>query len=232
MLTSFALGIFLIGAPAPSLTNLPEQPIETKKCPTVQIKGPKTRKGAGSIIYRGVVENSVGTPVFKWVFDGAVVSAGEGTGVITVDPIAWTVKATLVVENVPSGCKPSSYSLRTKIIDVRIHPPPVVTSIKLTPSVITRPCPTATRADTCSADVSEVHAEVNASAPDDGTLLFTWVVTAGRLIGSGRSVKWDLTGVANGTYQIAVEVNFFGAMATQSASLTISDCRGCNSKSP
>jgi len=179
---------------------------------------------------------SGGTPAFKWSFEGALIVQGEGTDAITVQPIATTVKATLVVENLTDGCRPSTGSLKTEITDVWVHPPPVVSQLILSPSLITRLCPAGTRSESCPAAINEIKVEANAlvntAVPVEEAVLFRWTVTTGRLIGSGRTVRWDLSGVPNGLYTIIVEVDYFGAKATGSASLRITDCNDCKPMNP
>jgi hypothetical protein len=175
------------------------------------------------------------TPVFRWSFEGALIVQGEGTDVITVQPIATTVKATLVVENT-NGCRPSTDSLKTEITDVWVHPPPVISQLILSPSIITRACPAGTRSESCPATIHEVKVEadaaINAAVPVEEAVRFSWAVTTGRLIGTGRTVRWDLSGIANGLYTIVVEVDYFGAKATGSASLRIADCADCKQINP
>jgi hypothetical protein len=237
ILPMFTLALFLNAPPPVVRGDSNTQQIANKKCPTVQIKGPKTVKGAKSIVYRGVVKNFPGgRPALKWSFEGALIVRGEGTDVITVQPIATTVKPTLLVENVPNGCRPSTASLKTEITDVWVHPPPVISRLILSPSLITRSCPAGTRSESCPATINEVNVAadvaVNSPGPAEEAVMFTWAVTTGRLIGSGRTVRWDLSGVANGLYTIIVEVDYFGAKATGSASLRITDCNDCKPMNP
>jgi hypothetical protein len=237
ILTLFASTLFLIIPLASSIGNSHPQPGEKKKCPTVEIKGPKRSKGPGEIIYRGRVRNfSGGTPSFRWSFEGALVVQGEGTDVMTVQPITTTVNATLVVDNVPDGCQPSTDSLKTEITDAWVHPPPWISHIILSPSFIMRPCPARTRSESCPATINEVKVEadalVNTAVPIEAAKLFTWAVTAGRLIGSGRTIRWDLSGVANGLHTITVEVDYFGSKANESATLRIADCSDCKPFTP
>jgi len=73
----------------------------------------------------------------------------------------------------------------------------------------------------------------NAVDPDNDTLLYTWSVTGGRVTGEGKSVTWDLSGVANGTYTATVEVNDGNQhMVTGSATVTVADCTGCVAPPP
>jgi len=38
-------------------------------------------------------------------------------------------------------------------------------------------------------------------------MIFTWQAPAGRLIGKGREVSWDLSGVQEGTYTATVDAS-------------------------
>lgn len=100
-------------------------------------------------------------------------------------------------------------------------------------SSITRPCPPGESSDSCTASGSEVQLTANATDPDNDTLLYTWSVTGGRLSGEGRSVAWDLSGVANGTYTATVEVNDGNQhTANGVATVTVADCTGCKPPPP
>jgi hypothetical protein len=106
--------------------------------------------------------------------------------------------------------------------------PPVVQSVNASLTTVTRPCPPGTSSSTCTPTGNEVQLTANASDPDNDTLLYTWSVTGGRLSGEGRSVAWDLAGVANGTYTATVEVNDGNQhTAGGSAVVTVRDCDNC-----
>jgi hypothetical protein len=106
--------------------------------------------------------------------------------------------------------------------------PPVVSSVNTSISTITRPCPPERGTSANCPSTNEVTLTANASDPDSDQLLYTWSVTGGKLSGEGREVKWDLTGVANGTYTATVEVNDGNQhTATGSATVTVADCPDC-----
>jgi hypothetical protein len=107
--------------------------------------------------------------------------------------------------------------------------PPTVTGVSASMTSITRPCPPGTSSATCTPSGNEVQLTANATDVDNDTLLYTWSVTGGRLTGEGRSVTWDLSGVANGSYTATVEVNDGnpGHTANGSASVTVADCADC-----
>jgi hypothetical protein len=106
--------------------------------------------------------------------------------------------------------------------------PPVVSSVNTSISTITRPCPPERGTSANCPSTNEVTLTANATDPDTDQLLYTWSVTGGKLSGEGREVKWDLTGVANGTYTATVEVNDGNQhTATGSATVTVADCPDC-----
>jgi len=121
--------------------------------------------------------------------------------------------------------------------NARTPPPPPNQAPTVTASAsissITRPCPQGTSSTSCTASGSEVQLTANAVDPDNDTLLYTWSVTGGRVTGEGKSVTWDLSGVANGSYTASVEVNDGNQhMVTGTAVVTVADCTGCVAPPP
>jgi hypothetical protein len=96
---------------------------------------------------------------------------------------------------------------RNARIPPHINQPPVVTSVTPSISTITRVCPPERGTSPNCPSTNEVTLSAVATDPESDQLLYTWSVTGGRLSGEGREVKWDLTGVANGSYTATVEVN-------------------------
>jgi hypothetical protein len=111
--------------------------------------------------------------------------------------------------------------------------PPVVDSVSASPNALTRPCPPGTSSATCTPSGNEVTLTATAHDDNNDQLLYTWSVTGGRLSGEGRTVTWDLSGVANGTYTATVEVND-GNMhtATGNTTVTVAECTGCEKPPP
>jgi len=105
--------------------------------------------------------------------------------------------------------------------------PPVVNSVSTSLSTITRACVPPSTSSNCPS-ATEVTLTANATDVDNDQLLYTWSVTGGRLSGEGKSVTWDLSGVANGTYTATVEVNDGNQhTASGSATVTVTDCPDC-----
>lgn len=231
ILAVFVSVLFLNTPPLVLRVHANRQQIEKRKCPTVEVKGPSKSKAFRNISYRAKVKDFSGAtpPIFKWSLVGGVVIQGQGSDLITVDPRARQIKATLVIENFPVGCDSNSDTVVTKLTDIpRIHLPPLITSLNSSPVSIIRPCPSETKSDTCTSRGSEVQLSVNAMYPLDLDLLFTWYVTVGRLKGEGRTVTWDLSGVASGTYTASVEVDSGDQhTAVGSTTVTVTDCNDC-----
>jgi hypothetical protein len=95
-------------------------------------------------------------------------------------------------------------------------------------------CPTSASPSnlTCSSN-REVSLLAAATDPENAELLFTWTVTGGRLSGEGHRVKWDLSGVPEGTYTATVEVNDgHQHRISASTSVRIALCPGCEAPVP
>jgi len=230
ILTFFASTLFLVVPFGSSIGNSPPLRAEQRKCPTVEVKGPSKSKAFRNISYRAEVKNFSGAtpPVFKWSLVGGVLIQGQGSDVITVEPRAREIRATLMIENFPVGCDSNSYAVITRLTDIpRIHLPPLIRSIKALPASIIRPCSAGAKSDTCTPSGSEVQLSVDVAYPLDLDLLFTWYVTVGRLKGEGQTVIWDLSGVASGTYKVDVAAQYFQHIGTGSATVTITDCNDC-----
>jgi hypothetical protein len=82
---------------------------------------------------------------------------------------------------------------------------------------------------TCSKEPSRVKVEVKNSATKPSSE-FYYVVSAGKIIGQGSSVVWDLTDTAPGKYTLTVGIGeddvIFGK--TISKTLTLTECPVCD----
>lgn len=112
-----------------------------------------------------------------------------------------------------------------------IHDNFIVVSLSSSSSLVTF-CPKTGIMNNCASN-PEVKLFANAIDPERKELLFTWVVTAGRLRGEGSYVIWDLSGVREGTYTATVEVNDDQQhTATDTTKVTVSLCDGCDRPPP
>ncbi|MGB7202970.1 MAG: hypothetical protein WBD16_12020 [Pyrinomonadaceae bacterium] len=64
-----------------------------------------------------------------------------------------------------------------------------------------------------------------ATDPENDVLSYEYRVTAGKIIGQGAKVKWDLTGVPPGSYTVSVRADDgSGISNTKSAKLSVTNC--------
>lgn len=116
--------------------------------------------------------------------------------------------------------------------NARIPPPPpnvapVINSVTASGNIV-KPCVPPNTSSTCTPTGNEVTLTVDARDENNDTLLYTWSVTGGRISGEGRSVTWDLSGVANGTYAATVEVDDGNQhKVSGNTNVTVADCTGC-----
>lgn len=67
---------------------------------------------------------------------------------------------------------------------------------------------------------------VSASDPDGDTLLYTYVVSVGKIIGNGPNVQWDLSGVQEGKYKVTLIVDDGkGYVVTQEKEIEVIKCK-------
>jgi hypothetical protein len=108
--------------------------------------------------------------------------------------------------------------------------PPEVKNINLSKTKIFLPCaPGARGPDFCTDDfIVDVHAE--GFDADNDVFVYEYTVSVGKIIGQGARVKWDLSGVKVGTYELRVEVDdgcgFCGE--SKNISVEVKECDGCH----
>src|SRR3954463_10032276 len=101
------------------------------------------------------------------------------------------------------NCKPC------KRPDGSLNHSPNITGLMLDKNQL-RPLPTPSGPPAENADRSPdliVNVATNAEDFENDVLDYSYVVTAGRVVGTGSNVKWDLNGVPPGTYRITARVD-------------------------
>jgi predicted metalloprotease with PDZ domain len=103
-----------------------------------------------------------------------------------------------------------------------------VKNLILSQSEITANCPTNSNICSDSKRTIEISVEGFSSDPTD-ILTYNYTVSAGKLIGQGAKVVWDLTGVPPGTYTITAGVdNGCGVCGvTKTETVVIKECPNC-----
>jgi hypothetical protein len=89
-----------------------------------------------------------------------------------------------------------------------VNLPPNVTNLTVSDNEITLPCPpgSSSRSGGCN-DSTSVTVNTTAVDPEGDVLTYNYTVSAGRVVGTGASVSWDLGGVAPGSYTITAGVD-------------------------
>jgi hypothetical protein len=111
-----------------------------------------------------------------------------------------------------------------------VNLPPNVTNLTLSSSTITLPCPegSISKSGGCN-DTTSVTVNTTAVDPEGDVLTYNYTASAGRVVGTGATVSWDLSGVAPGSYTITAGVDdgcgICGKTMTQTVNIvTCPDC--------
>jgi hypothetical protein len=105
-----------------------------------------------------------------------------------------------------------------------------VTDIELSDVEVVTPCPSGTvsTSNSCN-DNQSVNVKPVVENKSGDTLVYDYVVSGGRVVGSGSNVSWDLSGVKEGTYTITSKVDngcgFCGT--TKTKTITVKKCIDC-----
>ena len=81
----------------------------------------------------------------------------------------------------------------------------------------------------CSVDKQKVSVKTTAVDPEIDVLTYNYVVSAGKIIGAGANVVWDLSGVKPGVYTITAGVNDGCGVCgeTKTEVVTVKECPDC-----
>jgi PKD repeat protein len=187
-------------------------------CPTVAVDSDKSQvKRGGKLDFEARIAGGYAKEIeYRWKVTNGKITSGQGTPSIEVvaspDKIYGVVTADLVVGlDVDCDCpKEASESVPIGELSMaqssNFSSP--VTRLDLDESTITLACAHAGSKgnDAASKDAIlgvETHPNPNFLADN---MMYSYVITGGRIIGTGPAVKWDLTDVRPGTYLIAVYV--------------------------
>ncbi len=95
------------------------------------------------------------------------------------------------------------FGMKTIIVDYNSRP--FIDTITLNKTHITTGCQNKDSSLKSGLENAQmVEATIHAADPDGDSILYYYQITAGKIIGSGTRVIWDLSGVSPGTYQIKV----------------------------
>ncbi len=165
-------------------------------------------------------------------FNGNVVIDGRNGGAATTTSIVSAgIPNGFVTSNDPHGYIVSlSVGRRNSRSDAAAGIPVAfadVTNLEVEDSMITLPCANGGKGE-CS-DKSTLGVKSTATNPANDQLLYNYTVSAGRIVGSGSNVSWDLSGAKAGTYTITSAVdNGCGLCGkTVTKTVTVKECTDC-----
>jgi hypothetical protein len=186
-------------------------------CPSIAVYSHNTQvKRGGKLDFEARVSGGSAVNIwYKWTVENGVIVSGQGTPTIDViassknSAVAVTAHLELVLDY-DCGClKSESESVRIGSKTVVKKLTTTVSQLRLDETTISLPCQPGFRpvegAKVSKDPVVEVRTFAEAGTLRD-KLIFTYSVSGGRILGSGPVVKWDLTDLAPGTYDIAVRV--------------------------
>ncbi len=108
--------------------------------------------------------------------------------------------------------------------------PAEVSSLTLSKKTLTLPCPPGkkSKSDGCDDDMT-VNVTTTANDPENDPLTYNYTVSGGRIVGSGSSVTWDLSGVSPGSYTITSGVDDGCGVCgdTKTETLEVVNCPDC-----
>lgn len=112
---------------------------------------------------------------------------------------------------------------RAEIINI----PADVTKLTLNQTEITANC--AANSNLCKDENRTVEISTEAFDKEGDVLVYNYVVSAGKIVGQGYKVTWDLSGVAPGTYTITAGVDDGCGICgeTKTMQVTIKECPDC-----
>jgi hypothetical protein len=193
---------------------------------------------------------------FNWAISEGTIVSGQGTNKIsiqTTDEMGKRPPAprpdglnayfgssqrlgtviTAVAEPILTTCKcPSqSASVRVGYRSIPQNTPANVTDLQLSPDKLVLACVPGQKPGEGQKISDSLVVDVTAAAhdADNDVLVFEYTVTAGRIIGRGSKVKWDLSGVEPGTHTITANADDGCGLCgkAKSAAVTIEPCIGC-----
>lgn len=123
-----------------------------------------------------------------------------------------------IIGSVILGCN------QNRGINVITNAPPTLQSW-LSSSFVYLPCDIKENRSFYLNNIYSIDITSYATDPDGDTLLYTYSVTGGKIVGSGKNVKWDLSDAASGKYAITVEVDDgHGAVIQEQKEIEVVKC--------
>ncbi len=122
------------------------------------------------------------------------------------------------------------FILEKEVITCGINQPPNVTELSLSADEIIIGCKDAKIEKTCSDSNRKILIMTSALDPESDPLLYNYEISVGKIIGQGKEIVWDLTGVPSGTYTITAWVDDGCGRCGQEVTKTVivRECSECS----
>lgn len=174
-------------------------------------------------------------------FDDTSVTQNVNIPCPTGNPNCLAINQTTTVNGLPSGfvssTDPHGYIAQFFIGRRNTRQGPVnnipanVTSVTLSDTVITLPCPpgTTSKSGGCN-DNRTINVSTSASDAENDVLTYNYTVSGGRIVGTGANVQWDLSNAQPGTYTITTGVDDGCGVCgkTDTKTITVENCPDCS----
>lgn len=187
----------------------------------------------------GLTDSEISQLSYSWAVTNGKIISGQGTPLILVKAgaqrtpgyinLTGFVTVNLFVSGQVNGA-PCSLNASTNLMVGRHREWDGfanVDDVTLDKTQLTRPCISAqTPTNRTPADTMTVNVVTKASDPEYGVLSYVYLVSVGKIVGSGPNVVWDLTGVPAGEYYLysGVDDGFGIRGKTKKATLTVVEC--------
>lgn len=177
---------------------------------------------------------------YSWEVGNGKIVSGQGTSQLTLKAggekirgysnIDGQVSISLKVTR-PEGC---SVTASTRVMvgqHQEYNGPTDVDDVTLDEEKLMLKCPPGVRplGDSVESTDLIVRVTTKASDPENDVPTYAYVVSGGNILGAGRTVDWDLTGVQPGTYTlIAIAQDGYGVRGrVERKQVVVEDCSGC-----
>ena len=202
------------------------------KCPAYEVVANFDTVKAGDAVEFRIVSRDLALldKTFEWTISAGTIISGQGTSKITLHTTAdmlpppptplpspgehgfilslgrrgVPITATAALTDSPDCCQPISGSVSVGTQSGVVNRPANVIALMVSHSKLVAPCEPG-RVPAEGQVVSEnmiVAVKAYGYDPDEDVLTYNFEVSAGKIIGRGSDVRWDLTGVKPGIYSI------------------------------
>ncbi len=124
--------------------------------------------------------------------------------------------------------------LKDRYLSIDRNYPANVIDLILSKNELIGDCPPldSTSSKSCADEIKQITVLTKAVDPDNDVLTYNYIVSGGKIIGTGANVVWDLSGVKAGNYEITVGVDDSCGVCgkTMTKIVVVKECQNCSAK--